>query len=100
MFFFFLNYEFQKDQSQSVGKDKTSEKKTTGTGIFLNIFFFILIRKIIFCLFTDESDEKKSVSSEHRTAEERRKSLLDHHWAIPSKDRYLLIYVIFYVINT
>ncbi|XP_044268620.1 oxidation resistance protein 1 isoform X2 [Tribolium madens] len=25
--------------------------------------------------------------NEHRSAEERRKSLLDHHWAIPSRDR-------------
>lgn len=27
---------------------------------------------------------------EMRTLEERRRSLLDHHWAIPSKDRYLI----------
>lgn len=25
-----------------------------------------------------------------RTLEERRKSLLDHHWAVPSKDRFVV----------
>lgn len=38
---------------------------------------------------TKESDEKNLdvVTSEMKSLEERRKSLLDHHWAIPSKDR-------------
>ncbi|XP_055715383.1 oxidation resistance protein 1 isoform X8 [Phlebotomus papatasi] len=37
---------------------------------------------------TKESDEKNLdvVTSEMKSLEERRKSLLDHHWAIPSKD--------------
>lgn len=37
---------------------------------------------------TDRDHEHDS-SGEVRTAEERRKSMLDHHWAIPSKDRSL-----------
>ncbi|XP_051862767.1 uncharacterized protein LOC117576569 isoform X18 [Drosophila albomicans] len=37
----------------------------------------------------DEEDEKKTLglTNTRSTLEERRKSLLDHHWAIPSKDR-------------
>ncbi|XP_034488095.1 uncharacterized protein LOC117792180 [Drosophila innubila] len=37
----------------------------------------------------DEDDEKKTLglTNTRSTLEERRKSLLDHHWAIPSKDR-------------
>ncbi|XP_051862765.1 oxidation resistance protein 1 isoform X13 [Drosophila albomicans] len=40
----------------------------------------------------DEEDEKKTLglTNTRSTLEERRKSLLDHHWAIPSKDRYYL----------
>ncbi|XP_041565675.1 nuclear receptor coactivator 7 isoform X22 [Drosophila elegans] len=40
-----------------------------------------------------DDDDKKTglgLSSARSTLEERRKSLLDHHWAIPSKDRYCL----------
>lgn len=33
--------------------------------------------------------EHDSMHTETRTAEERRRSMLDHHWAIPSKDRSL-----------
>lgn len=32
-------------------------------------------------------DDTAEHQREHRSAEERRKSLLDHHWAIPSRDR-------------
>lgn len=32
-------------------------------------------------------EEENDIVTEVRTAEERRKSMLDHHWAIPSKDR-------------
>lgn len=37
----------------------------------------------------DDEDKKAGLglSSTRSTLEERRKSLLDHHWAIPSKDR-------------
>ncbi|KAL7727215.1 hypothetical protein ACLKA6_004477 [Drosophila palustris] len=37
----------------------------------------------------DEDDDKKTLglTNTRSTLEERRKSLLDHHWAIPSKDR-------------
>jgi len=37
----------------------------------------------------DDEDKKTGLglSSTRSTLEERRKSLLDHHWAIPSKDR-------------
>ncbi|XP_037730579.1 uncharacterized protein LOC119560923 isoform X21 [Drosophila subpulchrella] len=40
----------------------------------------------------DDEDKKTGLglSSTRSTLEERRKSLLDHHWAIPSKDRYCL----------
>ncbi|XP_039150886.1 uncharacterized protein LOC6726786 isoform X11 [Drosophila simulans] len=40
----------------------------------------------------DDEDKKAGLglSSTRSTLEERRKSLLDHHWAIPSKDRYCL----------
>ncbi|KQS38432.1 uncharacterized protein Dere_GG11075, isoform C [Drosophila erecta] len=40
----------------------------------------------------DDEDKKADLglSSTRSTLEERRKSLLDHHWAIPSKDRYCL----------
>ncbi|XP_039490310.1 nuclear receptor coactivator 7 isoform X7 [Drosophila santomea] len=40
----------------------------------------------------DDEDKKGGLglSSTRSTLEERRKSLLDHHWAIPSKDRYCL----------
>ncbi|XP_043656991.1 nuclear receptor coactivator 7 isoform X3 [Drosophila teissieri] len=40
----------------------------------------------------DDEDKKagRGLSSTRSTLEERRKSLLDHHWAIPSKDRYCL----------
>ncbi|KAL7727214.1 hypothetical protein ACLKA6_004477 [Drosophila palustris] len=40
----------------------------------------------------DEDDDKKTLglTNTRSTLEERRKSLLDHHWAIPSKDRYCL----------
>ncbi|XP_059619714.1 oxidation resistance protein 1 isoform X4 [Phlebotomus argentipes] len=41
----------------------------------------------------DEAEEAEEgtldvMTSEMKSLEERRKSLLDHHWAIPSKDRY------------
>jgi hypothetical protein len=39
---------------------------------------------------TDDETVRKKISSdlkEIKTAEERRKSLLDHHWAVPSKER-------------
>ncbi|XP_026840554.1 uncharacterized protein LOC6591770 isoform X8 [Drosophila persimilis] len=43
---------------------------------------------------TDAEDEDKKtglgLTDTRTTLEERRKSLLDHHWAIPSKDRYCL----------
>ncbi|XP_022213456.2 oxidation resistance protein 1 isoform X7 [Drosophila obscura] len=43
---------------------------------------------------TDAEDEDKKTGlaliDTRTTLEERRKSLLDHHWAIPSKDRYCL----------
>ncbi|XP_073846857.1 TLD domain-containing protein mustard isoform X16 [Musca autumnalis] len=35
----------------------------------------------------DEAKKNLDVSDSRTTLEERRKSLLDHHWAIPSKDR-------------
>ncbi|XP_058978673.1 oxidation resistance protein 1 isoform X10 [Musca domestica] len=35
----------------------------------------------------DEAKKNLNVSDSRSTLEERRKSLLDHHWAIPSKDR-------------
>ncbi|XP_017846738.1 oxidation resistance protein 1 isoform X23 [Drosophila busckii] len=40
----------------------------------------------------DEDEDKKTLglTNTRSTLEERRKSLLDHHWAIPSKDRYCL----------
>ncbi|XP_070142567.1 nuclear receptor coactivator 7 isoform X1 [Drosophila kikkawai] len=40
----------------------------------------------------DDEDKKAALglSSTRTTLEERRKSLLDHHWAVPSKDRYYL----------
>ncbi|XP_032289398.1 nuclear receptor coactivator 7 isoform X6 [Drosophila virilis] len=40
----------------------------------------------------DENEDKKTLgpTNTRSTLEERRKSLLDHHWAIPSKDRYCL----------
>ncbi|XP_032595884.1 uncharacterized protein LOC6567756 isoform X8 [Drosophila grimshawi] len=40
----------------------------------------------------DEDEDKKmlGLTNTRSTLEERRKSLLDHHWAIPSKDRYCL----------
>ncbi|XP_044569962.1 uncharacterized protein LOC6498859 isoform X11 [Drosophila ananassae] len=40
-----------------------------------------------------EDEDKKvglGITDTRTTLEERRKSLLDHHWAIPSKDRYCL----------
>ncbi|XP_030374095.1 oxidation resistance protein 1 isoform X25 [Scaptodrosophila lebanonensis] len=41
---------------------------------------------------SQEEDDKKTLglADTRTTLEERRKSLLDHHWAIPSKDRYYL----------
>ncbi|XP_055853132.1 oxidation resistance protein 1 isoform X6 [Episyrphus balteatus] len=38
---------------------------------------------------SDDTEDKKnlSITDKRTTLEERRKSLLDHHWAIPSKDR-------------
>ncbi|XP_073846650.1 TLD domain-containing protein mustard isoform X7 [Musca autumnalis] len=38
----------------------------------------------------DEAKKNLDVSDSRTTLEERRKSLLDHHWAIPSKDRLCL----------
>ncbi|XP_023178944.2 uncharacterized protein LOC111604925 isoform X4 [Drosophila hydei] len=40
----------------------------------------------------DDEEGKKTLglTNTRSTLEERRKSLLDHHWAIPSKDRYYL----------
>ncbi|XP_058978684.1 nuclear receptor coactivator 7 isoform X21 [Musca domestica] len=38
----------------------------------------------------DEAKKNLNVSDSRSTLEERRKSLLDHHWAIPSKDRLCL----------
>lgn len=40
----------------------------------------------------DENEDKKTLglTNTRSTLEERRKSLLDHHWAIPSKDRLVL----------
>ncbi|KRG01775.1 uncharacterized protein LOC6574350 isoform X20 [Drosophila mojavensis] len=40
----------------------------------------------------DDDEDKKTLglTNTRSTLEERRKSLLDHHWAIPSKDRYYL----------
>ncbi|XP_020799334.1 nuclear receptor coactivator 7 isoform X7 [Drosophila serrata] len=40
----------------------------------------------------DDEDKKVGLglSNTRSTLEERRKSLLDHHWAVPSKDRYYL----------
>ncbi|XP_030238997.1 uncharacterized protein LOC108657075 isoform X4 [Drosophila navojoa] len=40
----------------------------------------------------DNDEDKKTLglTNTRSTLEERRKSLLDHHWAIPSKDRYYL----------
>lgn len=36
----------------------------------------------------DNNDKKNlNITDTRSTLEERRKSLLDHHWAIPSKDR-------------
>ncbi|XP_065368215.1 oxidation resistance protein 1 isoform X2 [Calliphora vicina] len=35
----------------------------------------------------DEAKKSNNLSDSRTTLEERRKSLLDHHWAIPSKDR-------------
>lgn len=35
----------------------------------------------------EERDGPDSMHTEVRSAEERRRSMLDHHWAIPSKDR-------------
>jgi hypothetical protein len=35
----------------------------------------------------DKLDEKDEDAHAEKSTEERRKSLLDHHWAIPSKDR-------------
>lgn len=40
-------------------------------------------------LSTETEGAATNKDSEIRTAEERRKSMLDHHWAIPSKDRSL-----------
>lgn len=42
---------------------------------------------------TEDEDGKKSlnITDTRTTLEERRKSLLDHHWAIPSKDRYVVL---------
>ncbi|XP_055923602.1 nuclear receptor coactivator 7 isoform X4 [Eupeodes corollae] len=39
---------------------------------------------------SDDTEDKKnlSITDKRTTLEERRKSLLDHHWAIPSKDRF------------
>ena len=38
---------------------------------------------------TEDEEAKKqfNLTDSRTTLEERRKSLLDHHWAIPSKDR-------------
>lgn len=38
-------------------------------------------------MLSEQEHEPESGEPEVRTAEERRKSMLDHHWAIPSKDR-------------
>ncbi|KAI8124440.1 Nuclear receptor coactivator 7 [Lucilia cuprina] len=38
----------------------------------------------------DESKKNHNLTDSRTTLEERRKSLLDHHWAIPSKDRLCL----------
>lgn len=39
---------------------------------------------------TDDKQEENvnDLLKEMKSLEERRKSLLDHHWAVPSKDRY------------
>lgn len=40
---------------------------------------------------TDDDNNSNGLGKEFkemRTLEERRRSLLDHHWAVPSKDRY------------
>lgn len=34
-----------------------------------------------------KEDEENDASQAQRTLEERRRSMLDHHWAVPSKDR-------------
>lgn len=55
----------------------------------------------------DENEDKKTLglTNTRSTLEERRKSLLDHHWAIPSKDRLVLnefdsvIFIIILVFN-
>lgn len=39
----------------------------------------------------EKKDEMKAEHDQLKNAEERRKSLLDQHWAIPSKDRWALL---------
>lgn len=42
---------------------------------------------------TDDNSKLGKEFREMRTLEERRRSLLDHHWAVPSKERYYNISV-------
>lgn len=43
---------------------------------------------------TDDDSQLGKEFREMRTLEERRRSLLDHHWAVPSKDRYYTIHLL------
>lgn len=40
---------------------------------------------------TDEETSENDLCKQLKSLEERRKSLLDHHWAVPSKDRYVIV---------
>lgn len=55
---------------------------------FKHISAIILAIKTDYCTKT-ETDAPIELGKDLRSLEERRRSLLDHHWAIPSKERYM-----------
>lgn len=73
------------DETKESKNECKTYLKTVNEPIFMN--FFVSVSSNVT---TDEIITTPGLGTGLRTLEERRKSLLDHHWAIPSKDRFVI----------